>query len=243
MSVDRLLLVRHATTGETRRAAFPSASGASSLPPGPGLDRAGRAAAAGLRTLVGSPDRAWSSLARRCLETAEVLGLEAVADPDLAECDFGRWAGRDPQDVAREEGEALAAWYADPGCAPHGGESLREVRLRAQRVLERARALPGTTVAVTSGGLVKAALLEVLGLPDAILWRLDAAPASVTELHPAPTGWRLVRLNWTPAPGPDAAAAGVGADGAPAVAGRARSGVPAATPLPASAATGHGGGA
>jgi broad specificity phosphatase PhoE len=62
----------------------------------------------------------------------------------------------------------------------------------------RAAGLGGTTIAFTHGGLIKAALLEVLELPAAGLWRLDAAPASVTELRHAGGQWRLTRLNWAP---------------------------------------------
>ncbi len=199
MRATALLLVRHATTATTRRAAFPATTGARAAAGDEPLDRAGRAAAAELGAHLPAADRVWSSAARRSVGTAAAWG--AAADPvgDLAECDFGRWAGRTPDEVHAEDPAGLAAWYADPSSAAHGGEGLGAVRARARRVLERAAALGGTTLAVTHGGLVKAALLEVLDLPDAAVWRLDAAPASVTELHRTDPTWRLVRLNWTPA--------------------------------------------
>lgn len=195
----------------------------------PPLDRGGREQAAALRGHLPTPDRVWTSHAARSVETARLAGLDGgAADADLAEGDFGRWAGRTPLEVADEEPDVIAAWYADLGSAPHGGETFAQVVVRARRVLARAAALGGTTIAVTHGGLIRAALLGVLELPVTALWRLDAAPASVAELHPAggavaaatvaagdrgvaavveavedavpddPGSWRVVRVNWTP---------------------------------------------
>lgn len=200
------LLIRHATTAATRRSAFPATSGAAVADGCAPLDAGGLAAAAALGPHLPPADRVWSSFARRAGETATALGAAAEPDADLAECDFGRWAGCTPDEVHAADPAGLAAWYADPATAPHGGEGLAAVRARARRVLDRAGALGGTTVAVTHGGLVKAVLLEVLDLPDAAVWRLDADPASVTELRTAGPAWRVIRRNWTPRPAPRAPA-------------------------------------
>lgn len=197
--MDRLLLVRHATTEETRRAAFPLTSGAAPAAVCAALDRVGREQATALRGRLPAAERVWSSHALRARATAECAGFEPEPQADLAECDFGIWAGRSAEEVHAEDPDGLGRWFADSSLAPHGGESLAAVRKRARAVLDRAAALAGTTVAFTHGGLVKAALVEALGLPDAAAWRLEAAPASVAELHPAGGGsWRVVRLNWTP---------------------------------------------
>ncbi|MGH8899023.1 MAG: histidine phosphatase family protein [Egibacteraceae bacterium] len=198
--MDRLLLVRHAQSAGTRRAAFPATTGACARDGCEPLDRAGAVQAAALRGVLPQPDSCWASFAVRALETARLAGCDARSCADLAECDFGRWAGLEPAQVHAADPEGLAAWYADPEAAPHGGERLGDVRARAAAVLARARELGGTVVVFTHGGLVKAALLEALGLGSQALWRLDVAPASVTELHPsgAGGGWRVVRMNWTP---------------------------------------------
>lgn len=196
--MDRLLLVRHGLTAETRRAAFPATTGAVADESCPGLEWAGLEQADALRAHLPQADRVWSSHARRARETARGVGLWPEPDSDLAECDFGRWAGSTPAEVHDREPDALAAWYADPGLAVYAGEPLAAVRARARRVLERSAALGGTTVAFSHGGLIKAALLEALDLPDGAIWRLDAAPCSVTELHPGSGSWRLARLNWSP---------------------------------------------
>ena len=194
--MNRLLLVRHATTPSTRRACFPATTGARAVDGCEPLDRGGGEQAAALRGMLPRADHCWASLAARAQQTARLAGYAPELCGDLAECDFGRWAGVAPAQI--DDTGAVEAWYADPDGAPHGGEGFGDVRARAVRVLDRAGDLGGTVVAFTHGGLVKAALCEALGLPSAALWRLDVAPASVTELHPAGQGWRLVRLNWMP---------------------------------------------
>ncbi len=196
--MDRLLLVRHAATGDTRRAAFSATTGRVRDPACATLDAAGAAQARGLAGVLPPADRCWSTLAARAWSTAELAGYAPQPDRDLAECDFGAWAGRTPQQVHATDPDGLAAWYADPDAAPHGGEGLADVRRRAVRVLTRAAELGGTAVAFTHGGLVKAALLTVLDLPATAVWRLDADPASVTELSVASGRWRVTRLNWVP---------------------------------------------
>lgn len=198
MTMDRVLLVRHATSAGTRRAAFPATTGACARDGCEPLDRAGAVQATALRGILPAPSNCWASFAVRALETAWLAGYDAQPSADLAECDFGRWAGLLPTEVHEADPDGLAAWYADPDAAPHGGERLGDVRARAAAVLTRAREFGGTVVVFTHGGLVKAALLEALGLGAQALWRLDVAPASVTELHPATRGWRVVRMNWTP---------------------------------------------
>ncbi|MGH8910308.1 MAG: histidine phosphatase family protein [Egibacteraceae bacterium] len=194
--MNRLLLVRHAPTASTRRARFPMTCGARVVDGCESLDRAGAEQAAALEPVLPRPDHCWASFAVRTLETARLAGCEPEPHADLAECDFGRWAGLLPAEV--EDADALAAWYADPDSAPHGGERFADVRARAAKVLLRAREAGGTVVAFTHGGLVRATLVEALGLGSDARWRLEAAPASVAELHPAGEGWRIVRVNWTP---------------------------------------------
>lgn len=199
--VRRLLLVRHATTRATRRAAFPATTGSAPDAACSPLDPAGVAAATVLGAHLPRADHCWTSHATRSVQTARCLGLEPGARmAELAECGFGRWAGSTLEEIHGQDPDGLAAWFADPTSSPHGGEPLASVRRRAREVLAAAAAVVGTTVAVTHGGLIRAALLEVLDLPAAGVWRLDCAPASVTELHLASDGWRLVRVNWSPRP-------------------------------------------
>ena len=189
----RLLLVRHGSTTATRASAFPADET---------LDEHGRAAAAVLADALGErPADILSSPSGRCRETVAVAGLPApVVDPALAECDFGAWAGRSLADVHADDPEAVSAWMTDPDAAPHGGESLSRFARRVAGWLDAQAASDGRALAVTHGGVVKAAVVHALGAPPAAFWRIDVAPLSLTELHCHDRRWTLVRANWRPTP-------------------------------------------
>lgn len=188
--MKRLVLVRHAPTSSTRAATFPRDD--------EGLDSDGRAAAAALVLPSGDP---LCSPARRCRETAEAAGLDPALEPALAECDFGAWAG---QTLADLEPAAARAWLTDPDAAPHGGESLRAFAARVAAWLDGQAAADGRAVAITHGGVVKAAIVAALGAPLEAFWRVDAAPLALAELHAHDGRWTLTRVN---APTPVAAVA------------------------------------
>ncbi len=184
----RLLLVRHAATGATRAAAFPLDEP---------LDDRGSADAATLAArLPASPDEVLCSPARRCVETAAAAGLaEPVQRPELAECDFGTWAGRSLADVHAGDPAAAAAWMTDPQAKPHGGESLAAFAGRIAGWLDVQARSDGRAVAITHGGVVKAALVHALGAPIEAFWHIDVSPLSITELHAHDGRWTVTRVN------------------------------------------------
>ena len=162
--------MRHAPTAATRAAAF----GADEP-----VDERGLEAAAALRLPQGWP--VLSSPALRCRQTASAARLgSVVVEPALAECDFGAWAG-------------LA--LADIDACPHGGESLRSFAARVAAWLDLQARLPGRAIAVTHGGVVKAAVVHALGAPLRAFWQIDAAPLSITELHAHDGRWTVACVN------------------------------------------------
>jgi broad specificity phosphatase PhoE len=182
--VRRLLLIRHAATAATRARAFPVDEP---------LDDRGREAAAQLGGALPARCEALTSPALRCRQTAEAAGLrEPTVEPTLVECDFGAWAGRSLADV--EQAEA-AAWMTDPRASPHGGESLEAFAARVSGWLDGQAQLDGRAVAVTHGGVVKAAVIHALGAPLHAFWRIDAAPLAITELHAHDGRWTVTRVN------------------------------------------------
>lgn len=187
----RLFLLRHGTTSAVRGAAFPTDEA---------LDDRGRAEARALRPHLPSGARAVRSPARRCAETAAELGHpDASEDPGLREAGFGAWAGRSVADLHAEDPEPVVAWMTDPSFAPPGGgESLDALAVRVGAWLDAHTAVDAPLVAVTHGGVVRAAVAVALGAPAAAAWRIDVAPGSLTELHAHDGRWRLTRANWTP---------------------------------------------
>jgi broad specificity phosphatase PhoE len=187
--VRRLILVRHAATSATRTAAF-----ALDEP----LDERGRADAASLAGRLPSHDELVCSPARRCIETAAAARLGGPSlHPSLAECDFGDWAGRTLADVHEDDPEAAAAWMTDPAACPHGGESLAAFAIRVACWLCDQARRDGRVLAITHGGVVKAAVVHALGAPLSAFWRVDCAPLSITELHAHDGRWTVARMNST----------------------------------------------
>jgi broad specificity phosphatase PhoE len=185
--VRRLLLVRHAPTSATRSHAFPADEP---------LDDRAESAAAALGAAIGEHCDTLCSPSARCRQTAAAAGLptDSVV-PELAECDFGDWAGRTLADVCAQDAAAAEAWMTDPAAAPHGGESLRTFVARVAGWLDAQAALDGRAVAITHGGVVKAAVVHALGAPVAAFWRIDVTPLAITELHAHDGGWTVTRVN------------------------------------------------
>jgi broad specificity phosphatase PhoE len=180
----RLLLVRHAPTAAVRAAAF----GADEE-----LDAAGVEAAARLAARLPRGE-VLISPARRAAQTAAGLDVTAV-EPALAECDFGAWAGRPLSEVAAADPAAVQAWMSDPDAAPHGGESLTALLARVRRWLDAQARRDGTAIAITHGGVVKAAVVLALEAPASAFWRIDVSPLAITELHAHDGRWTVTRVN------------------------------------------------
>lgn len=182
----RLLLIRHAPTAATRAAAFPRDEP---------LDEAALAAAAALAPALPRSQLVLTGPALRCRQTAAAAGLDATAEGAIDGCDFGSWAGRTLGDIHAADPEAVAAWLGDPDASPHGGETLAGLSARVGRWLEGQAAGGGTTVAITHGEVVRAAVVHALGAPVEAFWRIDVAPLGITELHGHDGRWTLVRTN------------------------------------------------
>lgn len=181
----RLLLIRHASTDAVRRAAFPVDEP---------LDDAGLAAARGLAGRLGHGD-ALCSPALRARDTAAAAGLRAAVEPALQECDFGSWAGRTLADVHGEDPAAAEAWMTDPHACPHGGETLAALLARVAGWLNEQAGGGGRAIAVTHGGVVKAAVVHALAAPPEAFWRVDVTPLALTELHAHDGRWTVARVN------------------------------------------------
>lgn len=179
--------MRHAPTAATRAFAFPADES---------LDAGGAQAAASLRLSIPTGHDVLSSPAVRCVQTADAARLgDPVLDERLAECDFGAWTGRTLDDVSAEDAEAVGTWMREPTARPHGGESLATFADRVAGWLDEQSRLDGSAVAITHGGVVKAAVVRALGAPIEAFWRVDAFPLAVTELHAHDGCWTVTKVN------------------------------------------------
>ncbi|WP_270887751.1 bifunctional RNase H/acid phosphatase [Pedococcus sp. 5OH_020] len=183
----RVLLIRHGVTDFTVASRLDGRGGAD-----PGLNEAGRAQAvaagrAAVHLLAGAPAQVvTSSLARARQTGAEVaaaIGVVAQVDADFDEQDFGDWDGASIPDLVRGHPGELAALRADPAYARPGGESHLQLQTRVLAAFQRVVAAGGTTVVVCHRKPIMVVLAHLLQIPHETIWRLAAAPGSLTAVE------------------------------------------------------------
>jgi len=181
----RVKLVCNASTSAMRASAFPSNDA---------LDPLARQklAVSTLRPI--RADRCFTSPALRATQTAEALKLDAVIEPMLADCDYGRWTGQALDEVQRREPEAMAEWLENPGAAPHGGESMLALMERAAAWLDAQKGAPGMVVAITHASVIRAAIVQAIEAQPRSFWRIDVAPLSLTRLSFNAGHWTLASI-------------------------------------------------
>lgn len=189
---SRVTFIGHGSTSATRRTAFPLDEP---------LESAATAATAVLAERLHRPasgqahrpagEQALTGPARRCRQTAELLGLVATVDPGLADWNLGDWAGRTLDELAAEAPDAVQSWITDPGFAPPGGEPLTSVIERVGRWLEAAAERPSRVIAVTHPAVIRSAIVHTLQAPADSFWRIDVAPLAVVEVRGHPGRWSL----------------------------------------------------
>jgi broad specificity phosphatase PhoE len=94
----------------------------------------------------------FTSPLQRARRTCELAGFGAVAqlDPGLVEWNYGAYEGRKTADIRQERPD----WQLFRDGCP-GGESVADIRARADRVLGRLRALQGDVLLFSSGHFLR----------------------------------------------------------------------------------------
>jgi broad specificity phosphatase PhoE len=164
---------------------------AGTFPDNAPIDEADKVKAAAAASSLDKADRIWRSPLLRAAQTAEALGLAASSDPLLRECDYGRWSGRRLADIQKQDPEGLAAWITDPTSSPHGGESIADLIERVASWIEAHHRDARHTVIITHSGVVRAAIIHVIGAPPTSFSRIDIAPLTRTVFSAYDGKWRL----------------------------------------------------
>jgi len=176
----RLVLVRHAVTGET-------GSVLSGRTPGIDLSEEGRAQAKAVaERLADVPvDVVYASPIERTTQTAQAIadvhGLEVRPLEGVIEAEYGGWTGQKLSDLAKTELWKTVQRAPSRATFPDG-ESILAMQTRAVEALDAVVAAhPGEIVVVVShSDVIKAAAAHYLGMPLDLFQRLVVAPASVT---------------------------------------------------------------
>lgn len=175
---SRLVLIRHAATSATRRAAFPADEPIETAPP-PAPPRAD--------VFLTAPETS-------CRQTAASLGVTAVVDAALRDCDYGTWRGRTLDELTSADPDAVTSWLTDPAAAPHGGESLVDLLARVASWLDALPRDHTRIVAITHAAVVKAAVVHAILATPRSFWRIDVPPLTRTVLSGRPGSWTLRAL-------------------------------------------------
>jgi broad specificity phosphatase PhoE len=124
--------------------------------------------------------KVFTSPLQRARRTCELAGFGAVAetDPDLVEWDYGQYEGLRLSEILAERPD----WelFRD-GCP--GGESPAQVGARADRVVQRVRAVDGDVLLFSSGHLIRVLADRWLALgPGCVARYLLLSTASLSAL-------------------------------------------------------------
>ncbi|ASK67040.1 histidine phosphatase [Brachybacterium avium] len=162
--------------------------------PGVHLDDLGRdqAALTGKRIAAVPVARVVTSPLERCAETARAIVEQqsdappSSVDPELTECGYGQWQGRQLSDLATEELWRIVQSQPSAVVFP-GGESMAGMQARSVAAIRRHDAAveaeqgPGAVwVAVSHGDIIKSVLADALGMHLDLFQRLEVGPASVS---------------------------------------------------------------
>jgi broad specificity phosphatase PhoE len=191
--VTGVYLVRH---GETEWSKSGRHTGRTEIPlSAQGELNAGRLAAGLASVAFSSVLTSPRARARRTCELAG-LGAGAVADPDLAEWDYGDYEGLTSAEILR--GRPGWELFRD-GCP--GGETPAQVAARADRLIARVRPMQGFVALFTHGHFGRALAVRWVGLPVGAGERLLLDTASVGILsyeHANPAAPVIARWNISP---------------------------------------------
>jgi broad specificity phosphatase PhoE len=169
----RLSLISHAATQAQRRAAFPLDEP---------LEQQEISKINALGWIAPKAQRVLFAPEQRTQQTARALGLSATEAPELQDCDYGVWRGRELSELQTQDPEGIAAWLTDPAATPHQGESIANLIDRVARWLDHLKE-DGHTIAVTHPAVIRGAIIHVLNAPLSSFWRVDIAPLTLTDLR------------------------------------------------------------
>jgi broad specificity phosphatase PhoE len=173
-ALPQVYLVRH---GETPWSLSRQATGRTDIP----LTERGEQTAQELRSrLTGlSFAQVLSSPLQRARRTAELAGFgkDVAIDGDLTEWDYGEYEGRRTAEIRAER----PGWrLLEDGCP--GGETLGAVTARAERVINRTRALDGDMLVFAHRHILRVLTARWLAFPALEARKFELATASLSIL-------------------------------------------------------------
>ena len=155
-ALPEIYLARHGNTAWT---ASGQHTGLTDLPLTPNGEDNARRLGERLKGLTFA--KVYTSPLQRASRTCELAGFGAVAetDPDLVEWDYGDYEGLTSAQILKQRPD----WQLFRDGAP-GGESPEQIAERADRVVQRIRAVAGNVLLFSSGHFIRVLTSRWLGL-------------------------------------------------------------------------------
>jgi broad specificity phosphatase PhoE len=183
-TVTTLILIRHGHTAQTE-------AGKLYTDPDSLLTEKGKEEVAALSKMIPGekPQILLSSPSLRVRSTAEIIGkaigMEVNIAREFGEFQVGEWEGKSYLEIKKAEPEIYAAWSKDPiRNALPGGESIEQLCARVTAALQALlKEHAGKRIAMVSHAeLIRAILLDALGLPLDNYYRISVPTASVSKV-------------------------------------------------------------
>ena len=174
---DVLPVVYCARHGDTAWTESGQHTGRTDLPLTPGGERNAKRLGERLKGTLFT--RVFTSPLQRAARTCELAGFGTVAEvlPDLMEWDYGKYEGLRSAEILKERPD----WQLfQEGCP--GGEAPAQVGERADRVVERVRAIAGNVLLFSSGHFLRVLAGRWLGLEPGSGRCLVLSTASLSAL-------------------------------------------------------------
>jgi broad specificity phosphatase PhoE len=123
--------------------------------------------------------RVWTSPLQRARRTCELAGFGPVTgiDSNLVEWNYGEYEGRRTVEIREERPD----WQLFRDGCP-GGESPQQVAARADRVVNRVRAVPGDVLLFSSGHFLRMLAARWVGIETSRAIALMLSTASLSAL-------------------------------------------------------------
>jgi probable phosphoglycerate mutase len=175
---DSLPIVYLARHGDTAWSASGQHTGLTDLPLTPNGEHNAQRLGERLKGLTF--EKVFSSPLQRAARTCELAGYGSVAeiDPDLVEWDYGQYEGLTTAEIHRQRPD----WQLFRDGSP-GGESPAQIGERADRVVERIRAVAGDVLLFSSGHFIRVLAARWLALgPGSAGKYFLLSPASLSAL-------------------------------------------------------------
>lgn len=153
--------------------------------------------------------QAWESIVTsplsRCHAFADQLSKDLALplniNPQFKEINFGVWEGLSVKELMKKEPDALRNYWQDPdNHAPKNSEKMDAFLMRIHHAWDALieESIGKHRLLVCHGGVIRAIIMHVLGMPKAHLWNIDVPYANVSRIvyHHFPEGKASAQLKF-----------------------------------------------